>query len=146
MRLCAASGQAAYSPALGETSTHPANEARLQGVRLVLDHLGAQAQGAAIQVLWDSYVALSQQSRPPDYETCYPHALLGSLAGRVVDACRNAGLRAFGESAGAPGTEPDLPLLIGTAWEQFLALGDGYQDWERHQLAELWASLGFASP
>lgn len=145
VRLCAGRSQAAYYPALGDTAEHPADEARLRGVVAVLEYMKEAAAGARVQALWDRYTAVSGESQPADYEVCYPHGLIESLAQRTVEGCRSLGLRSFNQLADPPGTG-DIPSLLGEAWEQFLANPQAYADWERARLDTLWQEIGFGKP
>src|SRR5262245_60264933 len=95
IRLCAGDGQGGYYPALGERATHPANEARLRGVLAVLERMGAATIGARVEQAWQDYMAARREVRPPDYEVCYPQALIDSLAERVVTGCQSLGLVGF---------------------------------------------------
>src|SRR5205823_1841056 len=115
------------------------------GVLAVLAQMGS-ADGARLQALWDRYLAVRGEVRPADYEVCYPQALLDSLARHVIEGCRAVGLRDFLDTtpAGAPG--PDIPHLLGAAWELFLRDADSYSSWEQARLAELWAMLGLNQP
>ena len=138
VRLCASNSSAAYHPTLDERADHPADEARLRGIVAVLARMGAAETGARITTLWESYLEASRETRPQDYEVCYPQALLESLAERVVTGCRSLGVRGFDQ----PGDMViDLPTLLGEAWERFLASHQTYVDWERSQLETLWGEL-----
>jgi hypothetical protein len=145
IRLCAGRGQAAYSPSLGETAEHPADEARLRGVVAVLTHMKAEPLAVRVQELWTRYVNISGETPTPDYAQCYPQELITVLAERVVDGCRALGLRSFTQEADPPGTQ-DIPALLVEAWEQFLGNPQSYLNWERVQLETLWRGLGFGKP
>jgi len=145
IRLCAGRGQAAYSPALGETAEHPADEARLRSVVAVLAYLKAEPIAARVQELWTRYIRISGETPPLDYALCYPQELITVLAERVVDGCRALGLRSFAQETDPPGRR-DIPTLLVEAWEQFLGNPQNYLNWERVQLESLWRDLGFGTP
>jgi hypothetical protein len=138
VRLCAGNSLAAYHPTLGERADHPADEARLRGIVAVLTQMGAAEAGARITALWDCYLEASRETRPQDYEVCYPQALLESLAKRIIAGCRSLGVRGFDQPGGPPN---DLPSLFGEAWERFLADSQTYAAWERSQIETLWQEL-----
>jgi hypothetical protein len=96
--------------------------------------MGATEAGARITVLWNSYLDVSREGRPQDYEVCYPQTLLESLAERIIAGCRSLGVRGF-DQPGNPAN--DLPTLFGEAWERFLADPETYAAWERSQLETL---------
>ncbi len=140
LRLCAGRSRDAYRPALGdERSTHPADEARLRGVVAVLRRMGASEPARQVTAVWDRYLAVSGESRPTEYDVCYPQALIESLARRTVDGCRALGVRGFDQVNDPP---RDIPSLLGEAWTRFLNDPVGYGDWERVQLDDLSHEFG----
>lgn len=140
LRLCAGRSRVAYHPALGEVAEHPSDEARLRGIVATLEQLGAADLGTRLHAMWGSYLTASGESRPAEYDVCYPQRLIAGLARRTVDGCRGIGLRSFSDSA-HHGSH--IPSLIGEAWDRFLADPDNYGDWERPQMEALWRELGF---
>jgi hypothetical protein len=137
VRLCADRSQNAYHPALGEAAEHPADEARLRGVLAVLELMGGPEVAARIGALWHEYVVVSGETRPADYEVCYPQMLIESLARHTVEGCQALGLRGFGPILHPPKTN-DIPALLGEAWERFLTDRQSYADWEHDRLQVLW--------
>jgi hypothetical protein len=143
IHLCVGEGQVLYAPALGQSSTHPANEARFRGILAVLVRLGA-GDVAQLQALWHRYLVVRVEAQPPDYDVCYPQALLDALAQRVITGCQTIGLRDFQTASGAaPASTPDVPRLLIHAWEQFLRDSAAYAGWEDQQMTSLWSALGF---
>ena len=138
VRLCAGNSPAAYHPSLGERADHPADEARLRGIVAVLTRMDASDAGARVTTLWDSYLEAGRETRPQDYEICYPQVLLESLAERVVTGCRSLGVRGFDQPSDMV---IDLPSLLGEAWERFLTSPQTYVEWERSQIETLWREL-----
>src|SRR5439155_1841239 len=59
IRLCAGGSRSAYHPGFGEAAEHPADEARLRGVRAVIRRLGAEVEGQEMQRLWADYLRVS---------------------------------------------------------------------------------------
>jgi hypothetical protein len=143
VRLCAGRSQGAYHPALGEAAEHPADEARLRGILAVLELMGAQEVRDGIDGLWHDYLAVSGETKPTDYEVCYPQRLIESLARHTVEGCRALGLRGFDQLV-APLKADDIPSLLSEAWQRFLADPQAYVDWEREQLQILWRDTGLS--
>jgi len=139
LRLCMGNNQAIYHPGLGDTAEHPADEARLRGIIAVLEQMGALEAKDQIRDLWDRYLTVCGETRPPDYEVCYPQSLIELLARHVVKVCRSLDLRGFDQAQGFQG---DIPSLLNEAWERFLANPQTYADWEHSQLEALWQELG----
>jgi len=138
IRLCAGMSHGAYVPGLDETADHPADEARLRGIVAVLDNLGLGDDARRIRDLWARYLHVGGETRPADYEVCYPQALVASLARRVVAGCDALGLRPFAPRAEEGGS---IVALVGEAWEIFLEDSPGYEAWERARLGALWLDL-----
>lgn len=141
VRLCAGGGRAAYRPVLGEVDEHPADEARLRAVLCVLQQAGHAEVADRIQSLWQSFLAASGETKPADYDVCYPQPLIQSLAHRVTEGCRALGLRGYGLPSDAK-DPASLPALMNEAWERFLADPHAYGEWERTQLSQLWQNIG----
>lgn len=142
IRLCMSSGANAYRPTLGEAATHPADEARLRGIMLVLEQMGSGATADQLRDMWERYLAVSAETPPTDYELCYPESLIACLARSTVEGCLALGLRAF-TLRGDPARH--IPTLLGEAWEQFRADPDTFADWERQRFDDLWHDLGFTA-
>lgn len=140
IRLCSGRGQAAYHPAMGEEATHPADEARLRGSIAVLEEMGAADDGLRLAAVWTNYLSVTGETRPPDYDSCYPESLLRSLALHVMAGCRALGLRGFDQHTGAADS---IVALLQEAWERFLAEPETYSAWEQPALHTLWRDLGF---
>ncbi|MFQ5872324.1 MAG: hypothetical protein ACE5JL_00780 [Dehalococcoidia bacterium] len=144
VRLCVGSSEAAFHPSLGEMAEHPAEEARLSGMLAVLERMNTGAVATRIRALWDTYLSVSTESRPAEYDVCYPQTLIDSLARRTIEGCQALGLRSFGHLADSSGPI-DIPSLISEAWERFMSNPQAYFDWEHQQLDALWQELGVRS-
>lgn len=136
LRLCAAVGGNDYHPAFGEWAVHPADEARMRGVLMVLTLM--EEDSSTLQERWDAYLEMSGEPPPAEYSICYPQELIERLAARVVTGCQALGVKSFKEQ----GSDSIAPLL-NEAWRRFLSAPDGYTVWEKEQLAKLWRELGF---
>ena len=137
IQLCAGGGKLVYLPALADISTHPADEARLRGIITTLTAMGAPGTpelGAAL----NTYITLSGQVLPPDYNVCYPDTLLSRLAQTVVAGCRSLGLRGYDV---IPSPDKDVAALIGEAWIRFRADSASYGAWEQVELERLWNEI-----
>ncbi len=109
----------------------------------VLTHMGAADAGARITSLWNSYLDASRESRPQDYEVCYPQTLLDSLAKNVIAGCRSLGVRGFDQPV--EGSASHVPALLAEAWDRFLADASTYSEWERAQIEDLRQELDAAT-
>jgi hypothetical protein len=139
VRLCAGTSQAVYFPSLGDTATHPADEARTRGIVRVLELLGGTVVSEEVRKLWDAFLTTSSDPKPPDYDVCYPQDLVAALGAHIVGGCREIGLRSW-----APADNPDprsIPWLLVDAWRRFAAEPAKYPEWEHGILAQLWRDL-----
>lgn len=134
LRLCASLGGSAYYPSLGEIAEHPADEARMQGIRSVLDHSGSKQQVFGIIRLWEQYLGATGDIEPQDYSVCYPRHLLERLAKNVIRGCEMLGLRKFYDRTG---DAVEIVHLIAEGWTIFLQKPDEYNAWEYETLVNL---------
>jgi hypothetical protein len=140
LRLCAGRSQSAYHPTLDEAAEHPADHARLRGVLAVLMSMGMADAAARLRSHWQEYLAVSGETPPADYDVCYPHALVASLARRTVEGCRKLGVRGIDEPR-EPHEVDDLPMLLNQAWERFLSDPASFSGWAAERLHGLWRGL-----
>ena len=134
LRLCASLGGSAYFPSLGEIAEHPADEARMQGIRSVLRLCDSKQGENDIARLWKQYLGFIGEGEPPDYSVCYPGHLIERLAANVIRGCEKLGLKRFDERTGDP---IEIVSIIEEGWAQFLQRPDEYSAWERETLAIL---------
>lgn len=138
LRLCAGHTGQAFSPSLGETAEHPADEARFRGMLSVLRLLNLEDECAQLAELWAEYLAITRETKANEYDVCYPEDLISALAHSVVDGCRSIGLRSFQEMGQSTAS---ISSLLNAAWIEFHRDPDGYGGWERAHLEQLWRSL-----
>jgi len=143
LRLCSSSlSDNIFRPGPDDVETiHPSDDARLWGIVKMLDRLRLETDARQIEQRWNDYVALTGHHTPPDYEFCYPMALLENLAQSVVRGCAGLRLKAFTKQTPTSGNI-NIPILLNDAWKEFLAQPDEYPQWEENRLAELRRSLG----
>ena len=100
VRLCASlSLESVYYPAFGETATHPADDAQWSGILAVLEEMNSGTAATRIKTLRTNYLAVAGELQPPEYEACYPPALVQSLARQVVAGCQRLGILGFNSPA-----------------------------------------------
>jgi hypothetical protein len=129
--------------AFAESTTHPADHARMMLMRAVLTRCGptSAAELAQSDPTWSAYIAdYAAQGivPPPDFDVRYPATLVDQLADFAVDLFSVSGVRRFDGPACSP---PDLPGLLRSAWTTHAGDIPGYADWERQTLAALWPQL-----
>jgi hypothetical protein len=121
---------------IGDERGHPADEARLRGIITTLTAMGAPGT-PELDAALNTYITLSGQLLPPDYNVCYPDELLSRLAQTVVAGCRSLGVSGYDTSV----KEKDVAALIGDAWVRFRADPASYGAWEQVELERLWKEI-----
>lgn len=130
LRLVLAAGSGLYTPSLDEMTadtTHPADDARMRGILLMLDEMGCGAEARAIDATWQEFDRIVQDKRDGEYDYCYPDSLLKELAATVKLVCAAKGLVAYYDQ---PMESSNLPSLMRMAWEQFNSDPATYSQWE----------------
>ncbi len=142
LRLCASSlGDNVYEPGPENlNSTHPSDNARLQGIVEMLLLLKERDETAHLRSRWNEYLSLTGDSSPQDYALCYPSQILKKLAQHVYDGCKAIGLKPFSEQVPIAGDQT-VSNLLNAAWREFLANPQEYGAWEECRLAELRVKL-----
>lgn len=131
VRLCALFGNPLWTPALGDTAVHPADDARLRVVVAVLRAMGDDAGATAAEDSWAELSSAAPEPKPAGYDLCYPATLLSSVGGELHAALVRMGVNA------CPGGSGTLAELVVEAWQRFRADGSTYGAWEDTALASL---------
>jgi hypothetical protein len=134
LRLVLSSSSGIYYPGFGETTTHPADEARMRGVLLMLEELNDQRNADAIAAKWESFKTILPDLPDNEYVFCYPDELLREVAAQVIAVCQRLKLKAFHEQ---PSSEDNLPALMLLAWEVYHQDPNAYVEWEADRVCKL---------
>lgn len=113
-----------HEPVLG--GEHPADEARMLAVLLILRRMGYGQEADEIESQWRAAAKAYGSSPASDFEFAYPEELLERLAENVDTGCRALGLRPYAPGAG----ECDVAVLANEAWVQLGRDPGGYGEWE----------------
>lgn len=97
--------------------THPADDARREGIASLLRLTGGSAAAKEIDLSWKELKRLSPSSEPPGYAKRYPTRLLERLAECVYDACEQSGFRGFAEQEKREDAFVSRTVLA--AWQAF---------------------------
>jgi hypothetical protein len=97
------------------SETHPANEARMRIIILMLDKLRLTEEKAKVEETWRSFLADTEMFKPAAYDLLYPQALLQQIVDEFYDFYDNADLAPCTELAG----QADTPIsdTLNTAWQ-----------------------------
>lgn len=119
-----------FSPSLDEVlslPSHPANDARMQGILLVLEVLGDSRERKSLYHSWEKYKGIVGVKPNEEYEYCYPKQILRKLVEIITSACSNSGIISFQEQ---PEKEENLIFIMKTAWKEFNLNPITYPEWE----------------
>lgn len=138
LRLCSRTSDTVFVPALGQQGTHPADDARMKAITLMLEEIGEGNAAQAVRQKWQVYITALGDApvSPGDYALCYPDVLMMFLVQKVRVACEQLGLRKASERNAVQ--EPlALASLIHEAWVQFLTDSVAYVSWEQQRMRDL---------
>lgn len=134
-----------YTPSMHHPGTHPANEARMRGILLVLEMLGDDSEmGKELSQQWNEYrqkmLHIRRKDRPDEgYDYCYNDQLLKQLAAIVIRSCKDKRLVPYYDQP--PGDKNNIVSIMQMAWENFLKNPREYGRWETNMIAYLKSSL-----
>jgi hypothetical protein len=134
MRLVLSSSSEIYSPGFGDAGTHPADEARMRGVLIMLEELKDQSNADAIVKKWEAFKSVLPDQPDNDYVYCYPDELLREIANQVIAVCVKSKFKSFYEQ---PQSEDNLPALMCRAWEMYHQDPNSYVGWEADAVRKL---------
>ncbi len=141
LRLLLSDKSHLYYPGFGQGSSHPANEARMRGILLVLEKLeDDSALGIDLSQQWDEYRRMIQGVISNDgpnerYALCYDDQLLEHLVDTVINCCEDNELVPYYNQPQKEQT--NIASLMQMAWERFLDDPETYDQWETNMVDNL---------
>ena len=146
LRLLLGDRAGLYVPSMNHPGTHPANEARMRGILLVLHRLGDHsALGNELTRHWDEYkqkmLRINKRRDRPDegYNYCYNRQLLEELAQLVISACQAKKLIPYYDQPADD--RNNIASVMQMAWRSFLRDPANYGQWETNMIQYLKSSL-----
>ncbi len=130
--LTAKRGGDPFQVPLWTSSSHPADAARLDTIIAVLVATGWTSQAELIRNKWSAMVQLGGFHSTPEYERCFPSALLGTIGANISSAVLQMGC-----PAADPNWMPSVGAVLNQAWSTFWAEPRAYAQWQRTQAATL---------
>jgi hypothetical protein len=97
--------------------THPADDARREGIASILRLAGDGLAANEIDLSWNDLKRLSPSSEAPGYAKRYPTRLLVKLADCIFNACANAGFHPFADQQREAQTL--VSRTLAEAWREF---------------------------
>lgn len=136
--LCVKRGGDPFETPLMFSSTHPADDARMQAMLKTLTTLGGfDAEIRAIKSAWANFIGIMGYRPIPEYAKCYADTLISEIASAAKRGVDGVGVRTAAAGALTP-----IIALLNDAWSRFWKAPHQYQTWEARQLDELRKAVG----
>jgi hypothetical protein len=135
--LCIKRGGDPFQTPITTSTTHPADDARMRVLILMLRKTDAFRNDAdVIESAWKEFCEIMGYRASAEYRQCYSERLLTL----VVDAA-DRGFDGIGLTGAATNTDAPIVTLLNQAWSSFWGDPSGYQQWEAKHVSELRDSL-----
>jgi hypothetical protein len=120
--------------------THPANEARMRIIIMMLDKLGLTEEKKSIEETWQVFLHDAEIFRPPAYKLIFPDKLLSLIINEFFNFYDNADLANCTELHGAE--QKSIAQLLNEAWEQAQTAPSEFNVYETASISQLYAEFG----
>lgn len=114
------------------SSSHPADDARMQAMLCGLELIGFSDASRRIRTAWSTVQRSLGATAEPEYGWCFPKNLLRRIA---TDAL--AGTRALKTKVLQQSDTNSIAIKLNVAWDTFWASPESFPSWERRQVALL---------
>lgn len=122
------------------SQSHPADEARMRIIILMLEKLGLTDDKNRVEAAWEVFLKDTKVFKPNDYPLLYPQKLLQQIVDEFFDFYQNADLVSYSELV-AKGAN-SISQLLNDAWSSAQNNPSDYFDYETNSVAGLKASYG----
>jgi hypothetical protein len=123
-----------------DSSSHPADEARMRIIILMLEKLGLINDKDKVETDWKVFLKDTERLKPADYNLLYPQKLLQQLVDEVYEFYQNADLASFTELINS--TSDSIAQLLNEAWNQARTAPLDYNNYEINAVNKLRVSFG----
>jgi hypothetical protein len=120
--------------------SHPADEARMRIIIMMLEKLGLHQDAGEVQAAWDMFLQDTKPFEPANYELVYPDTLLKQLVDEVYQFFHNADLASYPELKGR--TPKAICEILNDAWHHAQNNPFTYQQFEQDRILELKVAFG----
>jgi len=125
-----------------DNDTHPADEARMTIIIMMLDKLGLKTEKDKVEEEWKIFLKDTEPFKPSDYNLLYPQKLLAQIVEEFFTFYQNADLASYPELV-KTGTE-SVAQLLNEAWEQARMKPMAYSAYEIAAINKLRKEFGLS--
>jgi hypothetical protein len=122
------------------SQSHPADEARMRIIILMLEKLGLTNDKNEVEAAWKIFLKDTEVFKPNDYPLLYPQKLLQQIVDEFFTFYQNADLVSYPELTGK-GTN-SVSQLLNDAWSNAQTNSTDYFNYETNSIANLKSSYG----
>ncbi len=130
--LCVKRGGNPFETPIVSVSTHPADDARMRTVLMMLAITGFDTEMKLIEQAWQDFVGVMGYRPMAEYRQAYPDHLLSKIVTAAQEGIVGAGLVTAKPDALNP-----ITSLLNSAWQEFWRATEDYQAWEMAQFDAL---------
>lgn len=125
-----------FSPSPGDPLVeHPADQAQLDGILMMLSLLNLDQERQNIAKRWSEILTVGGYSQAPQgFDLYYPHEILAGITQTVFDSCKTHKLVAFTDRQK---NASQWITLIDQAWHRFNTAPANYSQWEAETLSRV---------
>lgn len=120
--------------------SHPADEARMRIIIMILEKLDLHQDAGEVQAAWDVFLQDTEHFKPNNYDLVFPDGLLQMLVDEVYQFFHNADLASYPELKRR--TPKAICEILNDAWQHAKDNPGAYQQFEQDRILELKASFG----
>jgi hypothetical protein len=122
------------------SQSHPADEARMRIIILMLEKLGLMEDKKKVDDAWNIFLKDTEGYKPNDYPLLYPQKLLQLLVDEFFDFYQNADLASYPELVKSGHTS--IASVLNDAWHNAQNSPLAYFDYEIEAIKKLRAEFG----
>lgn len=115
------------------SSSHPADDARMSLMLFALDRIGFVETANEIQSKWDEFTESTEIQKEIEFDQCYPRKLISEIEEIAFQSIEKTGVR-----IASPDTNDFVHNLLNNAWKKFWEDGNSYSDWQTEEIKRLY--------
>lgn len=120
--------------------SHPADEARMRIIILMLEKLGLADDKDKVEAAWKVFLKDTEVFKPNDYSLLYPLKLLQQIVDEFYEFYQNADLASYSELISKGSNS--ISQLLNNAWHNAQTYPANYFEYETNSIADLKVSYG----